>query len=146
MTLARPKVKRPRKRRFSNPAASYARRLERYRPGLVPFTLASLRERYGTPVWERRLDPTSELILTILTQNSADTNAEVAFYALRRFYPSDRPAQAHKPGSGWGGGGPSEAPPPDWARVEVAPLAEVAKGIRPGGLAKQKAPPPHSTP
>ena len=72
----RRKPPRPRKRQFSNPAASYARRLERYRPGLVEFTLQQLRGRYGAPTWERRLDPTSELILTILTQNSADTNAE----------------------------------------------------------------------
>ena len=76
VAVARRKL-RPKKRRFSNPAATYAKRLERYRPGLVGFTLSSLRGRYGAPVWERRLDPTSELILTILTQNSADTNAEV---------------------------------------------------------------------
>ena len=67
-----------------NPAASYAKRLERYRPGLVPFVLDGLASIYGHPVWERRQDPTSELILTILTQNSADVNAEVAFEALRR--------------------------------------------------------------
>ena len=34
----------------------------------------------------------------------------------------------------------SEAPPPDWARVEFAPLAELTDVIRPGGLANQKAP------
>ena len=146
MTVAPPKRKaRPKKRRFSNPAASYARRLERYRPGLVAFTLDGLRTRYGAPVWERRLDPTSELILTILTQNSADTNAEVAFEALRRFYPSSRPAEAHKPGAGWGGVGLSEAPPPDWARVEFAPIPELTDVIRPGGLANQKAPRLQST-
>jgi endonuclease-3 len=139
------KAPRPKKRRFSNPAATYAKRLERYRPGLVAFTLDALRERYGAPTWERRLDPTSELILTILTQNSADTNAEVAFEALRRFYPSDRPAEAHKPGSGWGGVGLSEAPPPDWGRVEFAPLPELTDVIRPGGLANQKAPRLQST-
>jgi endonuclease-3 len=145
VTLARAKPKRPKKRRFSNPAASYARRLERYRPGLVGFTLDGLRSRYGAPVWERRLDPTSELILTILTQNSADTNAEVAFEALRRFYPSDRPPEAHRPGSGWGGVGLSEAPPPDWARVEFAPIPQLTDVIRPGGLANQKAPRLQST-
>ena len=64
------------------------------------------RERYGRPVWERRLDPTSELILTILTQNSADTNAEVAFEASRQAYPGGRRAsQAHTRASGWGGVG-----------------------------------------
>jgi endonuclease-3 len=136
---------RPKKRRFSNPGASYAKRLERYRPGLVGFTLEALRERYGMPTWERRFDPTSELILTILTQNSADVNAEVAFEALRKAYPSDRPAEAHKPGSGWGGVGLSEAPPPDWARVEFAPIQELTDVIRPGGLANQKAPRLQST-
>ena len=73
-------------------------------PGLVRFTLDELAGLYGRPVWERRLDPTSELILTILTQNSADVNAEVAFEALRHAYPSGLPAEAHQPGRrlGWG--------------------------------------------
>jgi len=136
----RPKARRPKKRRYSNPAASYAKRLERYRPGLVPFVLDGLASIYGHPVWERRQDPTSELILTILTQNSADVNAEVAFEALRTAYPSGLPAQRHVPGEGWGGVGLSEGAPPDWARVEFAPLPELTDVIRPGGLANQKAP------
>jgi endonuclease III len=136
----RPKPKRPKKRRFSNPGASYAKRLERYRPGLVPFVLEGLASIYGHPVWERRQDPTSELILTILTQNSADVNAEVAFEALRTAYPSGLPVQRHIPGEGWGGIGLSEGAPPDWARVEFAPLPELTDVIRPGGLANQKAP------
>ena len=53
---------------------------------------------YGRPTWERRLDPTSELILTILTQNSADTNAEIAFQLLREAYPSGLPPETHQPG------------------------------------------------
>jgi endonuclease-3 len=132
--------KRPRKRRFSDPGASYAKRLERYRPGLVPFTLDGLAARYGRPVWERRLDPTSELILTILTQNSADINAEVAFEALRQAYPGGGPAAAHNPGAGWGGVGLPEGVAPDWAAVEFAPLPELIDVIRPGGLAPTKAP------
>jgi endonuclease III len=136
----RPKARRPKKRRYSNPAASYAKRLERYRPGLVPFVLDGLASIYGHPVWERRQDPTSELILTILTQNSADVNAEVAFEALRTAYPSGLPAQRHVPGEGWGGVGLSEGAPPDWERVEFAPLPELTDVIRPGGLANQKAP------
>jgi endonuclease III len=130
----------PRKRRFSDPALSYAKRLERYRPGIVPFVLDGLAGLYGRETWQRRLDPTSELILTILTQNSADTNAEVAFEALRQAYPSNLPPEKHNPGSGWGGFGLSEAPPPDWAAVEFAPIAELTNVIRPGGLANQKAP------
>jgi endonuclease-3 len=136
---ARP-TRRPRKRKFSDPGGSYARRLERYRPGIVRFVLDGLAGLYGRETWQRRLDPTSELILTILTQNSADTNAEVAFEALRRAYPSSRPPEAHHPGSGWGGVGLPEAPPPDWAAVELAPLPELTDVIRPGGLANQKAP------
>ena len=130
----------PRKRRFSDPALSYAKRLERYRPGIVPFVLDGLAGLYGRETWQRRLDPTSELILTILTQNSADTNAEVAFEALRRAYPSNLPPETHNPGSGWGGFGLSVTPPPDWAAVEFAPIAELTNVIRPGGLANQKAP------
>ena len=142
--VARKKPRRKR-RRFSDPGGSYARRLERYRPGLVRFTLDGLASIYGRPTWERRLDPTSELILTILTQNSADTNAEVAFEALRRAYPSGLAPAEHRPGAGWGGVGLPEGAPPDWARVEVAPLPELTDVIRPGGLANQKAPRLQST-
>lgn len=139
---ARPATKRPRpkKRRFTDPGASYAKRLERYRPGLVRYVLDGLAGRYGRPVWERRLDPTSELLLTILTQNSADTNAEVAFEALRVAYPGSGPAEEHRPGAGWGGFGMSPGTAPDWAAVEFAPLPELTDVIRPGGLANQKAP------
>jgi endonuclease-3 len=137
----KPKPKpRPKKRKFSDPARSYAKRLERYRPGLVRFTLDGLAEIYDRPTWERRLDPTSELILTILTQNSADINAEVAFEALRHAYPGTGPAGAHKPGAGWGGFGLPEGVAPDWAAVEFAPIQELTDVIRPGGLANQKAP------
>jgi endonuclease-3 len=139
------KKPRPKKRHFSDPGRSYARRLERYRPGLVRFTLDGLASIYGRPTWERRLDPTSELILTILTQNSADTNAEVAFEALRRAYPSGFAPEAHRPGAGWGGVGLPDGAPPDWARVEFAPLPELTDVIRPGGLANQKAPRLQST-
>ena len=136
----KPARKRPKKRKFSDPAASYAKRLERYRPGLPRFVLDALAERYGRPVWERRLDPTSELILTILTQNSADVNAEVAFEALRHAYPGTGPSEPHRPGAGWGGVGLPDGVAPDWARVEFAPLPELTDVIRPGGLANQKAP------
>src|SRR6476661_7283126 len=84
---------RPRKRKFSDPGRTWAKRLERYRPGLVPFVLEGLAELYGHPTWQRRLDPTSELILTILTQNSADIGAEVAFEALRSRYPGTGPVE-----------------------------------------------------
>jgi endonuclease-3 len=139
-STAAPRRKRPKKRKFSDPASSYAKRLERYRPGLPRYVLDGLATRYGRPVWERRLDPTSELILTILTQSTADTNAEVAFEALRHAYPGTGPSEPHRPGAGWGGVGLPDGVAPDWARVEFAPLPELTDVIRPGGLANQKAP------
>lgn len=146
--IARPKgtgqtaarSKRPTKRRPPDPAKAWARRLERTRPGFVRFVLDGLAAEYGRPTWQRRLDPTSELVLTILSQNSADLNAERAFESLRLAYPSAAPAQAHRAADGWGGIGLSEAPPPDWTAVEQAPLPELVEAIRPGGLAQQKAP------
>jgi endonuclease-3 len=136
---ARPARRRKVKRRKPNPYLAWAKRLERTRPGIVPFTLDGLASLYGHQQWRRRLDPTSELILTILTQNSADVNAEVAFEALRKAYPSGLPAERHVPGPGWGGVGLPEGAPPDWSKVDAAPLEELVEVIRPGGLPNQKA-------
>jgi endonuclease-3 len=130
--------KRP--RRPADPAKRWAAYLRRYRPGLQAYVLDGLTRQYGEQAWEARLDPTSELILTILTQNTADTNAEKAYEALRRAYPSDRDPEVHRPGIGWGGDGLTTAAPPDWSAVEHAPLAELIDVIRPGGLGPQKAP------
>jgi endonuclease-3 len=137
--LRKKKVPKRRARRKPNPYLAWAKRLNRTRPGLVGFTLDSLAEVYGNPVYERRWDPTSELILTILTQNSADVNAEYAFIELRKAYPSNRPAERHVPGAGWGGVGLPEGVPPDWALVDMAPLEELVEVIRPGGLPNGKA-------
>jgi endonuclease-3 len=137
-TRRRPAGKR--KRRKPDPIKTWVRRLERTRPNLVSYVLEGLASLYGRPTWERRLDPTSELILTILTQNSADTNAEKAFEALRRAYPGSGEIQAHNLGPGWGGLGLRPGVAPDWERVEFAPLPELVEVIRPGGLANQKAP------
>jgi endonuclease III len=112
---------------------------------MVPFVLDGLAALYGRPVWQRVHDPMSELVLTILSQNSADVNAEQAFESLRRRFPSvahrdvspDVP-KVNRPG--WGGAGLESAAPPDWNAVEKAPLSEVIEAIRPGGLAFQKAP------
>lgn len=125
-------------------ARAWAKELQKKRPGLVPFVLDRLAEANGRPIWEPRLDPTSELVLTILSQNSADTNAEAAFAALRAAYPS-APPPANAPTdprafAGWGGRGLPDLPPPDWSAVDAAPLAELIDVIRPGGLAPQKAP------
>ena len=126
----KPNATRPKKkpaRRKADPVKQWSNYLKRYRPGLPRYVLDALTETYGEQVWEPRLDPTSELILTILTQNTADVNAEKAFEALREAYPSDRAPEVHRPGIGWGGEGLSTAPPPDWARVELAPLPEFAE-------------------
>ncbi|HEX5014449.1 MAG TPA: hypothetical protein VFV72_09860 [Candidatus Limnocylindrales bacterium] len=136
---AKPKSK-ARKRRKPDPIVAWKRRIDRYRPGLMEFTLDELAAVYGRPEYIRRLDPTSELILTILTQNTADTNAEVAFERLRDAYPSGLPPEVHQPGEGWGGRGLKEGAPPDWARVEFAPIEELMDVIRPAGIATQKAP------
>ena len=131
-------VKRPAKP--ADPVKAWSSYIRRYRPGLARYVIDSLTASYGEQVWDSRLDPTSELILTILTQNTADTNAEKAYEALRRAYPSDQAPEVHKPGIGWGGDGLTTAPPPDWSKVEHAPLPELIDVIRPGGLAPQKAP------
>lgn len=135
----RPKA-RPRRRKPVDPGRTWARRLERTRPGLVPYVLDGLASIYGRPGWQRRLGPTSELILTILTQNSADTNAERAFESLRRAFPSNGPVESHAAGDGWGGDGLSDGAPPDWLAVEEAPIEALVEAIRPGGLAQVKAP------
>jgi len=138
----RSRVVRRRKRKPADPALAWARRLARYRPGLVDDTRAAMRAMYGVPVWQRVHDPTSELVLTILSQNSADINAEKAFGALRAHFPSQsvatEEAKINRPG--WGGTGIKGGAPPEWSAVEQAPVEELVDAIRPGGLAPQKAP------
>jgi endonuclease III len=74
-----------------------------------------LRELYGRPVQRPHQRPIEELVRTILSQNTSDTNRDVAFERLRTRFPT-------------------------WEEVRDAPLDEVADAIRPGGLAPQKAP------
>jgi endonuclease-3 len=138
--VATPGKPKARKRAKPDPIKAWVRRIHRYRPGLPGDVRAGLAARYGVPIWERRLDPTSELILTILTQNSADTNAEKAFTALRAAYPGGGDAVEHHLGAGWGGEGLPAGSAPDWERIEFAPLKELIDVIRPGGLGPQKAP------
>jgi len=87
------------------------RRARRARIGPI---LERLADRYGMPIWSGpRLDPTAELVLTVLAQNTADINSHRAFVALRAAYPS-------------------------WDAVLAAPTDELADVIRPGGLAPTK--------
>jgi endonuclease III len=135
--------KKPIKRAKPDPVRAWTSRLRRYRPNLMPDTLAALEGMYGRPEWQRVYNPTSELILTMLSANSADINAEKAFDALCRHWPvlPDGPAAGSGFGfrPGWGGVGIQEAVA-DWAAVSDAPLDELIDVIRPGGLAPTKAP------
>lgn len=70
---------------------------------------------YGEQEHRPRIDPTSELVWTILSQHTSDLNAGRAYEELRRRLPT-------------------------WRRVLDAPIHEVADAIRGGGLAQQKAP------
>jgi endonuclease-3 len=142
-TAAKPAQRRvakrkPAKRRKPDPIKAWVKRLDRTRPGITQFLLDELAGFYDRPVWERRWDPTSELVLTILTQNSADVNAERAYGELRKAYPTTE-EQRHSPGPGWGGKGLPDGVVPDWLRIELAPLEELIEVIRPGGLPVAKA-------
>jgi len=154
---ARPPTRKPRRRTPEQIARAWTRRLDRTRPGLVEFVVEGLAAEYGQPSWQARLDPVSELVLTILTQNTADVNAERAFESLRARFPGPEsaPVVRHRrdvegpdnPGGGadrrpdgWGGVGLPPGRPPDWAGIEATPVEELIEVIRHGGLAYQKAP------
>jgi len=85
-------------------------------PILTPaLVLARLREQYGTPApWESR-GPLSQLVETILSQNTSDVNTERAFASLWAQFGS-------------------------WEAILDAPVVAVADAIRSGGLAEIKAP------
>lgn len=70
---------------------------------------------YGQPRWRSRGDPLSQLVATILSQNTSDANSGRAFRNL-----IDR----------FG----------DWKRVADAEVAEIAAAIEGGGLSRIKAP------
>jgi endonuclease-3 len=74
-----------------------------------------LLEAYGEPAWRPHLDPVSELVSTILSQNTNDVNRDVAFDRLRARFPT-------------------------WEQVRDADLEQVIEAIRPAGLANQKGP------
>jgi endonuclease III len=104
---------RKRTRRGPSPQKLAADRRSRRR--LVDVVLDRLGERYRQPTWAGpRLDPVSELVLTILSQNTADTNSFRAFTAMRARYEG-------------------------WPAVLAAPTDELEEVLRPGGLAPTKA-------
>src|SRR5712692_744455 len=70
---------------------------------------------YGEPVWRPHGDPMTELILTILSQNTSDTNSGRAFMRLHTRFPT-------------------------WEGLRAANLREIEDEITVGGLARVKAP------
>lgn len=70
---------------------------------------------YGDPTWREPLPAMDELISTILSQNTNDTNRDRAFAALRLAFPT-------------------------WEQVRDADSAAVIAAIRPAGLSNQKGP------
>jgi endonuclease-3 len=69
---------------------------------------------YGRREWKQRLDPISELVQTILSQNTSDSNSGKAFNSLRIAFPS-------------------------WDGIITASEPAIAHAIREGGLSKVKA-------
>jgi endonuclease III len=74
-----------------------------------------LAESYGEPTWRNPLPALDELVSTILSQNTNDTNRDRAFQALRARFPT-------------------------WEMVRDADEGAVIETIRPAGLANQKGP------
>lgn len=88
------------------------------RPGTRAHTLAvahALAEAQGPLPFERRHDPVSELVTTLLSHSTTDANQFLAFDRLRARYPT-------------------------WDEVRAAPVADVEDTVRVAGLANQKAP------
>ncbi len=77
--------------------------------------LRRLQHEYGERAWYMRRDPVSELVFTILTQNTSDRNAFVSYSRLVRRFPT-------------------------WDAVADGDVAEIEKAIAIGGLSKTKAP------
>lgn len=76
---------------------------------------AALTDAYGYPNWRPHLPPVDELVNTILSQNTSDTNRDRAFAALKARFPS-------------------------WEAVRDADPQAVIEAVRPAGLANQKGP------
>ena len=72
-------------------------------------------ESYGRPQWQQHLPPVDELVCTILSQSTSDTNRDKGFAALKERFQ-------------------------DWLAVMNAPQDQVVDAIRPAGLANQKGP------
>lgn len=80
----------------------------------VPEILRRLKRAYGALEVPRAEDPLDELIWTVLSQHTSDSNAERAFHALKAAFPT-------------------------WEEVLAARGSALADAIRSGGLANVKA-------
>src|SRR3972149_1470370 len=88
----------------------------RARAALSPAGIvARLSALYGRPVWRPHGDAMTELVLTILSQNTSDTNSGRAFMRLVARFPT-------------------------WGELMAAPPGEIESDIQVGGLAATKAP------
>lgn len=74
-----------------------------------------LEHEYGYPTWRQHLPPVDELVSTILSQSTTDSNRDMAFDALKQRYAS-------------------------WETVRDAPEEDVIETVRSAGLANQKGP------
>jgi endonuclease-3 len=94
-----------------------ARRAPRPHPNVarIPEIIARLDQAYGVPEWRPHHDAISELVLTILSQNTSDANSGRAFIRLRAAFAT-------------------------WVDVASARLPVLISAIQPGGLAPTKAP------
>jgi len=83
---------------------------------LTPARIIALLEReYSTVPWRPAGDPIAELVLTLLSQNTSDSNSGRAFIRLLDAFP-------------------------DWPSLLDADVKEIERAIQPGGLAPTKAP------
>ncbi len=84
-------------------------------PQDIPEIAARLAEAFGTPVWERDLDPLSELIHNVLGQHTTGANTRRAYAQLRERFPT-------------------------WNDVAAADDEVIVSAIACAGLARLKAP------
>jgi len=93
--------------------------MARTRTGTPPLTpgeiVEGLSARYGRPVWRPHEDAMTELVLTILSQNTSDANSGRAFMRLISRFPT-------------------------WEALMAADPGEIEREIQVGGLAATKAP------
>lgn len=81
----------------------------------VSLIIDRLQSAYGSPNWNPRYDPMSELVYTILSQNTSDKNSQPAFQRLGKAFPR-------------------------WEDLMEAPVDRIGDAIRSGGLWQVKAP------